>query len=243
MRDTYCLQNHPNGIRVSIMKNTRSARLAYCALSIPVLLGLSAAATPEKQIPKISDQLLSQMDSDHDTRVSKVEFMEFGSEAMEKRGQRVDAFALEEKFKIYDRNMDGFITSADPASKTPEELLKERMLGKWIGIKGNGSKMEFVFMDDYTADLIQRGSSMREKAKAAGGDMTYRILDPTANPIALDMTARGQTGSPTTIQCIIRFNSDNEMEMRMAGSGPTSSRPREFLPNGSADAITLKRSM
>ena len=218
--------------------------LATCMLASVNAQAFEAIPTTSSTRPQaLSDSLFKKMDANADAKISKVEFLEFGSDTLKKKGKRVDVFELEKKFYSYDIDQDGYITAQDPTSKSPAETLVEKIIGRWTGTKDNGNRIEFVFMKDSKADLIQRGVSMREKAVEAGGDMTYKLINPTKKPIGLDLIAKGQQGSATKIQCIIRFLSDDQMQLRMAGGGPYSRRPREFPKNGSIDTITLKRTL
>lgn len=223
------------------MKPSTSMTIAGAAMFICGMAGSAAGNTTQGTGPALSGDLFKQMDADGDNRISKVEFLEFGSESLKKRGKRVDIFEIEKKFMTFDRNADGYITAEDPHSKSPEEVVMEKIVGTWSGLKDNGNRIEFVFMEDLGADMLQRGVSMRESARAAGGDMTYKLINPSKEPIALNLIAKGQMGQKTEIKCIIRFVSENEMQMRMASGGKFARRPREFHANGSTDMITLTR--
>ena len=71
--------------------------------------------------------------------------------------------------------------------------------------------------------------------------MTFVFVDPNKEPIGLNLVAKGQEGSPTEIQCIIRITSDDQMQLRMAGGGRFARRPSEFPKGASLDTLVLNR--
>jgi hypothetical protein len=207
------------------------------AAAIVLAAGTGTGATePTPQV--LSDALFAQMDSNKDGQVSTMEYVGFGTTYLKKKGKQANRAAMEAKFAGFDRNGDGFITADDPEFKSPQEVLEEKIAGSWLCEKTKTGSIEFVFMEDGQADVIQNGESMREKA---GGKIKYRFVRPSRTPTCLDIIVDRGTDADFYIKCIVQFISEDRMKLRMISGSAFVVRPRDFPEGGGMDTAILDR--
>jgi hypothetical protein len=116
------------------MKGKIRIRLIVSAAVLAVATGVRAGESkPPAKV--LSDAMFAQMDANTDSKVSRDEYVEFGTAYLKKKRMRVNRRQLDIQFAEFDRDSDGFITSSDPAYKRPQELLKEKIAGTWTCTK------------------------------------------------------------------------------------------------------------
>ena len=187
---------------------------------------------------RLDEKWVVKMDADHDGRVSKSEYILFGSLHMSKAGKKADAQCMERKFSEFDRNDDGFITDSDASFvKGLEERLNKKLIGRWDRVETAGRPLSFVFMDGGQADVIRNGRSVR----AGAPGVTYRLVQPDKVPLRIDIVVDQGANPPRYYKCIVDFLSEDKIRMRLAFGDSDVLRPRGFSKVERAGTVVLSR--
>lgn len=187
---------------------------------------------------RLDEKWFVKMDTDHDGRVSKAEYILFGTLHMSKTGKKADAQCMERKFSEFDRNDDGFITDSDASFvKGLEERLNKKLIGRWDRVETAGRPVSFVFMDGGQADVIRNGRSVR----AGAPGVTYRLIQPDKVPLRIDIVVDQGAGPPCYYKCIIDFLSEDKIRLQLAYGDSDVLRPRGFSNVESAGTVVLYR--
>ncbi len=217
------------------MKGTLEIRL----LTGTVLLAAGALAPITQAQPNVlGRRMFIKMDVNRDNRVSKLEYFDFGSAYLEKKGKSCNPDIMQARFAGFDRDGDGFITDSDRTFKSPQELLKQTIQGTWSCENNRNGPVSFVFLADGQADVIQSGASLREKFDGA---VSYRFVPSDKAWACLDVIINQGGGHNYYFKCIIAPLSENQIKLRMASGNASVTRPAYFPGNKGKDTIILKR--
>jgi hypothetical protein len=90
----------------------RRSKVRLLAGSIVLAAG---AAAPEAQAQPgmLGREMFVQMDADRDSRVSKREYVEYGTAYLKKTGKRINRSQVEKRFLNFDHDGDGFISGSE----------------------------------------------------------------------------------------------------------------------------------
>jgi hypothetical protein len=82
-----------------------------------VLAAGAVAPKVQAQPNVLGHEMFVRMDANQDDKVSKREYIDFGTAYLKKKGKPADRFQMEAKFGAFDRDGDGYITAEDPTCK------------------------------------------------------------------------------------------------------------------------------
>jgi hypothetical protein len=116
-------------------------------------------------------------------------------------------------------------------TKNPED----KIIGEWKGDSG-GTTASFVFNRDRTVRMIV--GNVVVDGPTIGGKVEWR-LDPTRDPMSLDVVRTNQTQGENILRMIIRFITDQKLQLRM--SPDTKSCPVSFSAEDTENQLVLTK--
>jgi hypothetical protein len=206
-----------------------------------VMLAAGTVAPNAKAQPHVlGREMFIQMDTNRDAQISKREYFDFGSAYLEKKGKTCSPEVMHARFAGFDRDGNGFITDRDRTFQSPQETLKQTIQGTWSVEDTRNDPVTFVFHADGQADVIQNGTSLRNRFNGA---MTYRFVPSDKAWACVDIIINQGAGHKHYIKCIIAQLSGNEIKLRMASGEASVTRPAYFPDDAGEDTFILKRKM
>ena len=86
----------------------------FSLLTAVVFTAGSTAPVVQAQPTVLGHEMFVQMDSNQDGKVSRVEYIDYGTAYLGKKGKQCNPGKMEIRFAGFDRNGDGYITAEDP---------------------------------------------------------------------------------------------------------------------------------
>jgi len=217
------------------MKRMTTVRL----LAGSVILATGAIAPITEAQPNVlGRKMFIKLDANRDNRVSKREYFDYGVAWLKKKGKACDPEIMQTRFAGFDRDGDGFITDSDRIFKSLQETLKQTIQGTWSCENNSSGPVSFAFLADGQADVIQNGTSLREKFNGA---VIYRFVPSDKAWACLDIIINQGAGHKYYFKCIITPLSENRIKLRMASGEASVTRPAYFPSETGADTVILKR--